>query len=98
MGPTTETGIRHAPGHPLLMLRINSPCRYRELPELWGNTARDRMHPTAGMQEVEQRRSSCREEPALIRKILGHVQQLDDPGCSQARAPPVLAENGPNRV
>jgi hypothetical protein len=40
---------------------------------------------------------ACIEEPALIRKLLGHLQQLDDPGCSQARAPPVLAENGPNR-
>jgi hypothetical protein len=40
---------------------------------------------------------ACIEEPALIRKLLGHLQQLDDPGCSQARALPVLAENGPNR-
>jgi hypothetical protein len=42
--------------------------------------------------------SDARVEPALIRKIFGHVQQLDDSGCSQAWAPPVLADNGPNRV
>jgi hypothetical protein len=31
-GSAPQTGVRHAPGHPLLMLRINSPCRYRDLP------------------------------------------------------------------
>jgi hypothetical protein len=44
MGATPQACLRHAPGHPLLMLRINSPCRHRDLPRLWWNTAGHCLH------------------------------------------------------
>ena len=44
MDATPQAGIRHAPGHPLLMLRINSPCRHRDLSRLRWNSAGHRLY------------------------------------------------------
>ena len=67
-------------GNPLLMLRIYSPCRHRDLSPLRRHAAGDCLYcfkaPTFG------------EEPALIARILGHVQQRLESDNKLARAPP----------
>jgi len=44
LGATPETCVWYAPGHPLLMLRINSPCRHRNLPSEWWWHEGDRLY------------------------------------------------------
>jgi hypothetical protein len=44
MGAAPQARVRHAPGHPLLMLRINSPCRHRDLSGVWWQAAGDCLH------------------------------------------------------
>jgi hypothetical protein len=44
MGAAPQARVRHAPGHPLLMLRINSPCRRRGLSSLRRHAAGHCLH------------------------------------------------------
>ena len=44
LGATIEAHFQHTPGHPLLMLRINSPCRHKGLRPLWWGCQSHRLH------------------------------------------------------
>jgi len=78
------------------MLRINSPCRYFDLPGLRGHGASHCLYALIStrttllsLRENRIARLAGAEEPALIAKILGHVRAREELGGLEARAPPV---------
>jgi hypothetical protein len=75
------------------MLRINSPCRYRELPELRRQAAGGRSCASCARGiRASLHVIACIDDPPLIAKILGHVRSRAPATAIQVRGPPADAQ------